>query len=162
MSKNLETAFVVASQNDQVQLFADILGDQAQSEDYNKIAGYYDHQRNFLLAGKYYALAGQNNKVFLTTTDLLYSIEIKNFHLISFNFEFKAFKFFIKAALNGGDEEKAINAAIHIVSTSKDDQLAAQLIAFLNGEQDNIPKVLYFFYYKCCAQQINLYFLNSY
>ena len=53
----------------------------------------------------------------------------------------QAFKFFIKAAHNGGDEEKAINAAIHIVSTSKDDQLAAQLIGFLNGEQDNIPKV---------------------
>jgi len=67
MSKNLETAFEVASQNGQVQLFADILGDQAQSEDYNKIAGYYEQQRNFLLAGKYYALGGQNSKVLLKT-----------------------------------------------------------------------------------------------
>ena len=47
----------------------------------------------------------------------------------------------MKAAQHGGDDEKAINAAIHIVSTSQDDQLAAQLIGFLNGEKDNIPKV---------------------
>lgn len=47
----------------------------------------------------------------------------------------------MKAAQHGGDDEKAINAAIHIVSTSKDEHLASQLIGFLNGEQDNIPKV---------------------
>ena len=49
----------------------------------------------------------------------------------------------MKAAQHGGDDEKAINAAIHIVSTSQDDQLAAQLIGFLNGEKDNIPKVFF-------------------
>lgn len=64
MSKNLDTAFEVASQSGQIQLFADILGDQAKPEDYNKIAAYYENQRNFLLAGKYYALGGNHNKVF--------------------------------------------------------------------------------------------------
>ncbi|EFX73748.1 hypothetical protein DAPPUDRAFT_324995 [Daphnia pulex] len=113
MSKNYETAFEVARQNGQIQLFADILGDQASREDLNKIALHYEQERNFLLAGKYYALAGQNEK---------------------------AFKYFLKGAQHGSDDEKAINAAIHIVSTSQDDHLATQLIGFLNGEQDNIPK----------------------
>jgi len=57
----------------------------------------------------------------------------------------QAFKYFIKAAQNGADEEKAINAAIHVVSTSKDDQLAVQLVSFLSGEHDNIPKVFSYF-----------------
>lgn len=52
----------------------------------------------------------------------------------------QAFKFFTKAAQNGSEEEKAINAAIHIVSTSGDDQLALQLAAFLEGSYDNVPK----------------------
>ena len=63
MSKNYETAFEVARQNGQIQLFADILGDQATPDDLVKIASHYEHERNFLLAGKYYALAGQNDKV---------------------------------------------------------------------------------------------------
>ncbi|KZS07049.1 Outer segment 6 [Daphnia magna] len=113
MSKNYETAFEVARQNGQIQLFADILGDQASQDDLTKIALYYEQERNFLLTGKYYALAGQNEK---------------------------AFKYFIKAAQHSGDDEKAINAAIHIVSTANDNHLAVQLIGFLNGEQDNIPK----------------------
>lgn len=63
MSKNYETAFDVARQNGQVQLYADILGDQAQQEDYVKIAQHYEKERNFLLAGKYHTLAGQHTKV---------------------------------------------------------------------------------------------------
>lgn len=63
MSKNYETAFDVARQNGQVQLYADILGDQAQQDDYTKIAQHYEKERNFLLAGKYHTLAVQYNKV---------------------------------------------------------------------------------------------------
>lgn len=63
MSKNYETAFEVARQNGQIQLFADILGDQASPDDLNKIAVHYEQERNFLLTGKYYALAGQIEKV---------------------------------------------------------------------------------------------------
>ena len=53
----------------------------------------------------------------------------------------QAFKHLVRAAQNGADEDKAINAAIQIVATSKDEQLAAQLLAFLEGTTDNIPKV---------------------
>ena len=63
MSKNYDRAFEVAKQNGQIQLYADILGDQAQQEDYAKIASHYEMERNFLLAGKYSALAGQHSKV---------------------------------------------------------------------------------------------------
>lgn len=65
MSKNYETAFEVARQNGQIQLFADILGDQASQEDLIKIALHYEQERNFLQAGKYYALAGQSDKVMI-------------------------------------------------------------------------------------------------
>lgn len=57
------TAFEVARQNGQIQLFADILGDQASQDDLVRIASHYEHERNFLLAGKYYALAGHSEKV---------------------------------------------------------------------------------------------------
>lgn len=134
MSKNYETAFEVARQNGQIKLFADILGDQASQDDLTKIALYYEQERNFLLTGKYYALAGQNEKVL--SIFLLLNERKSNTKNI-----FQAFKYFIKAAQHSGDDEKAINAAIHIVSTANDNHLAVQLIGFLNGEQDNIPKV---------------------
>ena len=63
LSKNYDTAFDVACQHGQMQLFAEILGDQAQASDYNKIAAYYEKERNLLLAGKFFALAGQHTKV---------------------------------------------------------------------------------------------------
>lgn len=63
MSKNYDTAFEVARQNGQIQLFADILGDQASKDDLVKIASHYEHERSFLQAGKYYALAGHSEKV---------------------------------------------------------------------------------------------------
>lgn len=72
MSKNYETAFEVARQNGQIQLFADILGDQASPDDHNKIALHYEQERNFLLAGKYYALAGQSEKVILVNSFSLF------------------------------------------------------------------------------------------
>lgn len=79
MSKNYETAFEVARQNGQIQLFADILGDQASREDLNKIALHYEQERNFLLAGKYYALAGQNEKVISVNS---YSHFVYTFYLL--------------------------------------------------------------------------------
>ena len=72
MSKNYETAFEVARQNGQIQLFADILGDQASPDDHNKIALHYEQERNFLLAGKYYALAGQSENVILVNSCSLF------------------------------------------------------------------------------------------
>lgn len=63
LSKNYDTAFEVARKNGEVQLFADILGDQAQQEDYNKIGLYYENERKYLLSGKYFALAGHHIKV---------------------------------------------------------------------------------------------------
>ena len=63
LSKNYETAFEVARQNGQMQLFADILGDQAQEADLLKIASFYEQERNVLMAGKFYALAGHHSKV---------------------------------------------------------------------------------------------------
>ncbi len=63
LSKNFETAFEVARRNGQMQLYAEILGDQARPSDYNKMAAYYEVERNLLLAGKFYALAGQHAKV---------------------------------------------------------------------------------------------------
>ena len=65
LSKNYDTAFEVARKNGEVQLFADILGDQAQQEDYNKIGLYYENERKYLLSGKYFALAGHHTKVIL-------------------------------------------------------------------------------------------------
>jgi hypothetical protein len=87
MSKNYETAFEVARQNGQIQLFADILGDQASREDLNKIALHYEQERNFLLAGKYYALAGQNEKV----------ISVSSYHILciySLTYLFAGFQIF--------------------------------------------------------------------
>ena len=63
LSNNHQAALQVARQNGQIQLLADILGDQAQPEDYHQIAQYYEQERNLLAAGKFFALAGQHAKV---------------------------------------------------------------------------------------------------
>ena len=63
LSKNYDTAFEVARKNGEMELFANILGDQAQQEDYNKIGLYYENELKFLLSGKYFALAGHHSKV---------------------------------------------------------------------------------------------------
>ena len=81
MSKNYERAFEVARQNGQIQLYADILGDQAQQEDYVKIAVHYDQERNFLLAGKYYAMAGEHVKVIwclISAINVFFNSNLKN------------------------------------------------------------------------------------
>ena len=43
-------------------LFADIIGDDASTEDYHSIAVYFEAERNSLQAGRFFAKAGQPSK----------------------------------------------------------------------------------------------------
>ena len=43
-------------------LFADIIGDEATPEDYNSIAVYFESERNSLQAGRFFHKAGHHSK----------------------------------------------------------------------------------------------------
>lgn len=49
-------------------------------------------------------------------------------------------KHLLKAAKSNSDENEAITIAIDVIASSNDDHLANQLIEFLLGEADGIPK----------------------
>ena len=62
LSKCVDEAFQLAKQHGKMDLFADIIGDEASIEDYQSIAVYFESERNSLQAGKFYYKAGQHSK----------------------------------------------------------------------------------------------------
>lgn len=53
---------------------------------------------------------------------------------------FQAMKHLLRAAKSNSDENKAITTAIDVVASSNDDSLGNQLIEYLLGEVDSLPK----------------------
>ena len=62
LSKCVDEAFQLAKQHGKMDLFADIIGDEASTEDYHSIAVYFESERNSLQAGRFFAKAGQPSK----------------------------------------------------------------------------------------------------
>jgi WD repeat-containing protein 19 len=58
----VDEAFQLAKQHGKMDLFADIIGDEASTEDYHSIAVYFESERNSLQAGRFFAKAGQHSK----------------------------------------------------------------------------------------------------
>jgi len=105
-----EEAFKLAQTHTLVETFTSLLGDHIGNEDALKVAQYYEQGQDFGKAGKFFAICGQHTKA-------------------------------LKLFLQCGDRE--IDAAIDAVGKSPEkerDRLAHQLIDFLVGEKDGIPK----------------------
>ncbi|XP_070553702.1 WD repeat-containing protein 19-like isoform X2 [Ptychodera flava] len=112
MSKCNDEAFQMAQQHGQMEVYADIIGADATPEDYQSIALYFENEKNHYLAGKFFLLCGQHTR---------------------------ALKHFLKCPVTN-DDSQAIEMAIETVGQANDDVLTHQLIDYLMGETDNIPK----------------------
>ncbi|OQR75032.1 WD repeat-containing protein 19-like [Tropilaelaps mercedesae] len=103
-----EEAFTLARKTKQMEIYAGVA-----VNDYERIAQYFEEERDNLNAGKYLSKCGQYHK---------------------------AFKYLMKAVAN--DSTEAIEIAVDTVCYAQDKELAAKLTNFLTGESDGIPKDL--------------------
>ncbi|KAK8722853.1 hypothetical protein OTU49_012085 [Cherax quadricarinatus] len=114
LSKCTDEAFQLARTHGKMELYADILGSDATPEDYKSVALHFENERNHFLSGKFYYLAG------------IYP---------------KAVKHLMRASQGSGAEDsESIQLAIDVVAAASDEGLTRQLIDFLMGELDGIPK----------------------
>ncbi|XP_076468006.1 WD repeat-containing protein 19-like [Babylonia areolata] len=110
MSRCNDEAFQLAQSHGQMEIYADIIGSDATTEDYQSIAVHFENEKRPLLAGKFFLLSEQ------------YPRAMK--HLMR---------------CSPGDSQ-AIELAIETVGRANDDSLTAQLIEFLMGDADGSPK----------------------
>ncbi|KAI0219651.1 WD repeat-containing protein 19 [Lamellibrachia satsuma] len=111
MSQCNVEAFQLAQSHDQMEIYAEIIGSDATPEDYQSIALYFENEKNHFLAGKFFLLAGQYAR---------------------------ALKHFLRCP--DVEDSAALTMAIETVGQANDDQLTRQLIDFLMGEIDGVPK----------------------
>ncbi|KAM6940536.1 WD repeat-containing protein 19 [Xenentodon cancila] len=111
LSQCNDEAFQLAQQHGQMEVYADIIGSEATQEDYQSIALYFEGEKKHLQAGKFFQKCGQYSR---------------------------ALKHFLKCP--NTDDNMAIEMAIETVGQAKDGSLTNQLIDYLMGESDGIPK----------------------
>ncbi|XP_053560025.1 WD repeat-containing protein 19 [Bombina bombina] len=112
MSKCNDEAFQLAQQHNQMEIYADIIGSENTSnEDYQSIALYFEGEKKHFQAGKFFLLCGQHAR---------------------------ALKHFLKCP--NTDDNIAIEMAIETVGQAKEEILTNQLIDYLMGESDGMPK----------------------
>uniref|UniRef100_A0A0K2TAQ8 Uncharacterized protein n=1 Tax=Lepeophtheirus salmonis TaxID=72036 RepID=A0A0K2TAQ8_LEPSM len=111
----IDEAFQMAQRRGKMELFADIVGDSASHEDYSSIALYFESERNYLKAGKFFHKAGQHSK---------------------------ALRHLLKVSGSSTSEAEALDLAVEVVASAKksDHHLFRQLVDFLLGETDGVPK----------------------
>ncbi|XP_077157824.1 WD repeat-containing protein 19 isoform X1 [Paroedura picta] len=112
MSKCNNEAFSLAQQHSKMEIYADIVSSEnTTNEDYQSIALYFEGEKKHFQAGKFFLLCGQYAR---------------------------ALKHFLKSP--NTDDNMAIEMAIETVGQAKDEALTNQLIDYLMGESDGIPK----------------------
>lgn len=115
MSLCYEEAFQLARQHGKLQLFGEILIQNADArlEDFKSLALHFENEKNYLLAGKFY------------------------FHSRDYA---KAMTYLLKAAANNSNDGEALSLAIDTIASSNNEKLAKSLIEFLLGDTDGSPK----------------------
>ncbi|CAG5939375.1 unnamed protein product [Menidia menidia] len=111
LSQCNDEAFQLAQQHGQMEVYADIIGPEATQEDYQSIALYFEGEKKHLQAGKFFQKCGQYSR---------------------------ALKHFLKCP--NTEDNLAIEMAIETVGQAKDIALTNQLIDYLMGESDGMPK----------------------
>ncbi|XP_029010876.1 WD repeat-containing protein 19 [Betta splendens] len=111
LSQCNDEAFQLAQQHGQMEVYADIIGPEATQEDYQSIALYFEAEKKHLQAGKFFQKCGQYSR---------------------------ALKHFLKCP--NSEDNLAVEMAIETVGQAKDSSLTSQLIDYLMGESDGIPK----------------------
>ena len=111
VSKCNAEAFTLAEEHNQMSQYADIIGDDATTEDYVAIAKHYESNGKPLQCGTFYFKAGDFTK---------------------------ALHYLIRVPPN--DVNAALDVAIEAVGKAHKDSLTHQLIDYLMGEIDGVPK----------------------
>uniref|UniRef100_A0A3Q3ED04 WD repeat-containing protein 19 n=1 Tax=Kryptolebias marmoratus TaxID=37003 RepID=A0A3Q3ED04_KRYMA len=111
LSQCNDEAFQLAQQHGQMEVYADIIGAEATQEDYQSIALYFEGEKKHLQAGRFFQKCGQYSR---------------------------ALKHFLKSPKS--EDNLAIELAIETVGQAKDISLTNQLIEYLLGDSDGIPK----------------------
>ncbi|XP_068448207.1 WD repeat-containing protein 19 [Clinocottus analis] len=111
LSQCNDEAFQLAQQHGQMEVYADIIGPEATQEDYQSIALYFEGEKKHLQAGKFFQKCGQYSR---------------------------ALKHFLKCP--NTEDNLAVEMAIETVGQAKDSSLTNQLIDYLMGESDGMPK----------------------
>ncbi|CAN9510421.1 unnamed protein product [Ophioblennius macclurei] len=111
LSQCNDEAFQLAQQHGQMEVYADIIGSEATQEDYQSIALYFEGEKKHLLAGKFFLKCRQYSR---------------------------ALKHFLKCPST--EDNLAIEMAIETVGQAKESSLTNQLIDYLMGESDGMPK----------------------
>ncbi|XP_024914661.1 WD repeat-containing protein 19-like isoform X1 [Cynoglossus semilaevis] len=125
LSKSKEEAFQLAQQHGQMEVYADIIDSEATVEDYQSIALYFEREKKHLQAGKFFQKCGR------------YSRALKHY-----------------LTCPNIDDSLAVEMAVETVGQAKDSSLTNQLINYLIGETDGIPKdVKYLFRLYMALQQ---------
>ena len=64
LSHRNDDAFLLAQEHNQMEQYAEIIGDNATPDDYNSIALYFENKNDYFLAGKFFYLAGMSSAIF--------------------------------------------------------------------------------------------------
>ena len=64
LSHRNDDAFLLAQEHNQMEQYAEIIGDNATPDDYNSIALYFENKNDYFLAGKFFYLAGMSFPIF--------------------------------------------------------------------------------------------------
>lgn len=118
LSRCHDEAFELARKHGKLPLYGEVLvnslsPDETRPQDFRSLVMYFENERNFLLAGKY-------------------SYHAKDYQ--------KAMKHLLRASKSNADENEALTVAIDVVASSGDEILGKQLVEYLLGELDGIPK----------------------
>ncbi|XP_062264138.1 WD repeat-containing protein 19-like [Platichthys flesus] len=111
LCKYKDEAFQLAAQRGKMEVFVDFIGSEATQEDYQSIAFYFEGGRKHLQAGKFFQKCGHYSR---------------------------ALGHFLKCS--NTDDNLAVEMAIETVRQAKDSSLTNQLIDYLMGESDGMPK----------------------
>lgn len=112
----VEEALLVSRRHNKLKAFGELLekADNAKPKNFRELAEFFEAEKYTLLTGKYYFLAKEYER---------------------------AMKYLIKASVfSGEDESSALSLAIDCVATANDEKLTNQLIEYLLGESDGVPK----------------------
>ncbi|CAG0921516.1 unnamed protein product [Notodromas monacha] len=127
LSKCNDEAFRLAQQHNKMELYADIIGDDATHEDYASIALHFETTaKNLFLSGKFYFLAGKYEKAMS--------------HLLRHAGGTGRTTTTTSMRESAGGEDRALQLAVDVAAASGDDKLSGQLIDFLLGDVDGVPK----------------------
>ncbi|XP_055600777.1 WD repeat-containing protein 19 [Uranotaenia lowii] len=112
---SINEAFAIAQKQNKIRYYGEILeqSSSAKPSDFLVLATLFENEKYTLLAGKYYFLGKEYNK---------------------------ALKHLLRASSFSNEENTALSLAIDCVASANDEKLSNQLIEFLLGETDGVPK----------------------